>query len=87
MNSLVHADYVNHRSPIQIAIFDDRLEITNPGALPFGLSLDTAISGVSQLRNKVLERTFRELKLTEHWGSGLKRMLEACEEKIFSPQI
>jgi len=81
MNALVHADYANHRSPIQIAIFDDRLEITNPGALPFGLSLDTAISGVSQLRNKVLGRTFRELKLTEHWGSGLKRMLEACSCK------
>lgn len=81
MNALVHADYANHRSPIQIAIFDDRLEITNPGALPFGLSLDTAISGVSQLRNKVLGRTFRELKLTEHWGSGLKRMLETCEQQ------
>lgn len=81
MNALVHADYANLRSPIQIAIFDDRLEITNPGALPFGLSLDTAISGVSQLRNKVLGRTFRELKLTEHWGSGLKRMLEACEQQ------
>jgi len=81
MNALVHADYANHRSPIQIAIFDDRLEITNPGALPFGLSLDTAISGVSQLRNKVLGRAFRELKLTEHWGSGLKRMIEACEEQ------
>jgi ATP-dependent DNA helicase RecG len=81
MNALVHADYANHRPPIQIAIFDDRLEITNPGSLPFGLSLDTAISGVSQLRNKVLGRTFRELKLTEHWGSGLKRMLEACEQQ------
>lgn len=81
MNALVHADYANQRSPIQIAIFDDRLEITNPGALPFGLSLDTAISGVSQLRNKVLGRIFRELKLTEHWGSGLKKMIETCEKQ------
>ena len=31
--------------------------------------------------NKVLGRTFRELKLIEHWGSGLKRMLEACEQQ------
>jgi len=85
MNALVHADYSNQRSPIQIAIFDDRLEITNPGALPFGLSLDTAISGVSQLRNKVLGRIFRELKLTEHWGSGLKKMLETCEEQSIPP--
>ena len=78
MNALVHADYGNHHSPIQVAIFDDRLEITNPGSLPFGLSLDSALSGVSQLRNKVLGRIFRELKLTEHWGSGLKRMLDTC---------
>ena len=82
MNALVHADYANHRAPIQIAIFDDRLEITNPGSLPFGLSLDSALSGVSQLRNKVLGRTFRELKLTEHWGSGLKRMLDACRHQV-----
>lgn len=81
MNALVHADYANHRSPIQIAIFDNRLEIINPGSLPFGLSLDSALSGVSQLRNKVLGRTFRELKLTEHWGSGLKRMLDACRHQ------
>ncbi|KAG6559190.1 Putative ATP-dependent DNA helicase recG C-terminal [Candidatus Rhabdochlamydia oedothoracis] len=81
MNALIHADYANHRSPIQIAIFDDRLEVTNPGSLPFGLSLDSALSGVSQLRNKVLGRTFRELKLTEHWGSGLKRMLDVCQHQ------
>ena len=49
MNALVHADYANHRSPIQIAIFDDRLDITNPGSLLFGLSLDTAISAFKLL--------------------------------------
>jgi predicted HTH transcriptional regulator len=81
MNALVHADYANHRSPIQIAIFDDHLEITNPGSLPYGLSLDTALSGISQLRNKILGRTFRELKLTEHWGSGLKKMIDSCREQ------
>lgn len=81
MNALVHADYGNHFSQIQIAIFDNRLEITNPGSLPFGLSLDSALSGVSQLRNKVLGRVFRELHLTEHWGSGLKRMLETCHHQ------
>lgn len=88
MNALVHADYANYRAPIQIAIFDDRLEITNPGSLPFGLSLDSALSGVSQLRNKVLGRTFRELKLTEHWGSGLKRMVDTCRhQRIPAPQF
>jgi predicted HTH transcriptional regulator len=81
INSILHADYSTRRSPIQVAIFDDRLEITNPGPLPFGLSLETALSGVSQLRNKVLGRVFRELQLIEQWGSGLSRISDICQKK------
>ncbi|HSW72098.1 MAG TPA: helix-turn-helix domain-containing protein [Chlamydiales bacterium] len=78
INAILHADYSTMRSSIQIAIFDDRLEITNPGPLPLGLSLETALSGVSQLRNRVLGRVFRELRLIEQWGSGLARMRNVC---------
>ncbi len=81
INALVHADYSVKGSNIQVAIFDDRIEITNPGALPFGLSLEIAISGFSQLRNKVIGRVFRELDLIEHWGTGLGRMIEVCESQ------
>ena len=66
------------RSSIQVAIFDDRMEITNPGPLPLGLNLETALSGVSQLRNKVLGKVFRELELIEQWGSGLNRINGSC---------
>ena len=81
INALLHTDYSIKGTSIQIAIFDDRMEITNPGALPFGLSLETAISGVSQLRNRVIGRIFRELNLIEQWGSGLGRMLTVCAEQ------
>lgn len=81
INSLVHADFSVKGSSIQVAIFDDRLEITNPGSLPFGLSLETALSGFSQLRNKVIGRIFRELNLIEQWGTGLGRMIETCEKR------
>ncbi|WP_338125543.1 ATP-binding protein [Legionella anisa] len=63
---------------IQVAIFSNRLEITNPGALPYGLSLEKALSGISQLCNRVIGHVFRELKLIERWGSGLGRMVEVC---------
>lgn len=78
INAVLHADYSTMRSSIQVAIFDDRMEITNPGPLPLGLSLEIALSGVSQLRNRVLGRVFRELRLIEQWGSGLARIRDVC---------
>jgi predicted HTH transcriptional regulator len=79
-NALIHTDYSVTGSQIQIAIFDDRIEITNPGALPFGLNLEDALQGISQLRNRVIGRCFRELELIELWGSGLKRMISQCQK-------
>lgn len=79
-NALIHTDYSAAGSQIQVAIFVDRIEITNPGALPFGLNLKDALQGVSQLRNRVIGRSFRELELIELWGSGLKRMISQCQK-------
>lgn len=78
INAIVHADYSIGGAGTRIAVFDDRIEITNPGLLPFGLTLEAALSGVSRLRNRVIGRTFRELRLIEQWGSGIGRMLAAC---------
>lgn len=80
INAIVHADYSIGGSGTRVAIFDDRIEITNPGLLPFGLTLDAALAGVSRLRNRVIGRVFRELGLIEQWGSGLGRMTAACEK-------
>lgn len=80
INAVVHADYSITGSSINLAVFDDRIEITNPGLLPFGLTLEAALSGVSRLRNRVIGRVFRELALIEQWGSGLNRMISTCEE-------
>ena len=81
INALLHADYSIKGSSIQIAIFEDRIEITNTGCLPFGLSFKAALSGISQLRNRVIGRVFRELNLIEQWGSGLGRMINICKQQ------
>lgn len=81
VNALLHTDYSIKGASIQIAIFDDRIEITNPGCLPFGLSFEAALSGISQLRNRIIGRVFRELNLIEQWGSGLGRMLNICQQQ------
>lgn len=81
INALLHTDYSMTGCHIQIAIFDNRIEFTNPGGLPFGQTLPKALSGFSRLRNRVLGRVFRELNLIEQWGSGLQRILAVCHRQ------
>lgn len=80
MNAIVHADYAQQGAPIRLALFDDRIEIENPGLLPFGLTIEDIMQGVSKLRNRVIGRVFHELHLIEQWGSGIQRMTSACQE-------
>lgn len=80
INAFAHADYSQHGAPIRIAIFDDRLEVENPGLLPFGLTVEDLPRGVSKLRNRVIGRVFNALGLIEQWGSGVQRMTTACRE-------
>ncbi|KKL55648.1 hypothetical protein LCGC14_2253320, partial [marine sediment metagenome] len=78
INAVVHTDYSIKGTSIQIAIFDDRIEITNPGALPYGLTLTEALNGMSLLRNRVIGKIFKELKIIEQWGSGFARIFNHC---------
>ena len=80
VNAVVHTDYSQRGAPIRISIFDDRLEVENPGLLPFGLTLEDLPLGISKLRNRVMGRVFHELGLAEQWGSGVQRMITACRE-------
>lgn len=80
INAVAHADYSQRGAPIRLALFDDRLEIENPGLLPFGLTLADLSLGVSKLRNRVIGRVCHELGLMEQWGSGIQRMTAACRD-------
>ncbi len=80
INAILHADYDMKGSSLSVAIFEDRIEITNPGGLHFGMTIENALAGASRLRNRALGRIFRELKLIEKWGSGLKRIQAACKQ-------
>ena len=80
VNAVAHADYSQRGAPIRVSVFDDRLEVENPGLLPFGLTIEDLPRGVSKLRNRVIGRVFHELGLVEQWGSGAQRMIAACHE-------
>ncbi|PIQ82012.1 MAG: transcriptional regulator [Candidatus Omnitrophica bacterium CG11_big_fil_rev_8_21_14_0_20_64_10] len=80
INAIVHADYSQRGAPIRVAIYADRLEVDNPGLLPFGLAIEEIQKGISRLRNRVMGRVFHALGLIEQWGSGIQRILAACQE-------
>ena len=80
VNAVAHADYAQRGGPIRVAVFADRVEVENPGLLPFGLTIDDLPLGVSKLRNRVIARVFHELGLMENWGSGVQRMMTACDQ-------
>lgn len=78
INAIVHTDYAIKGMSIRVGIYDDRIEITNPGSLPFGISMEHIFSGISKLRNRVIGRVFHELGLIEQWGTGISRIRETC---------
>jgi len=88
VNALVHADYAQRGSPIRVAFFDDRIDIESPGFLLPGMTVQDMQSGVSRIRNPVIARVFRELHLTEQWGSGVKRIFaDAAAQGLPEPRV
>jgi ATP-dependent DNA helicase RecG len=72
VNSVVHRDYFS-RDAIQVNIFDDRLEITNPGTIPASLSLQN-FGKLSVQRNPITYHLLRDYKYVEGLGTGVPRM-------------
>ena len=76
VNAVVHRNYINAAaSPITIALYDDRLEVTSPGGLVKGMTIEKMKSGYSECRNKALAAAFAYMNLIENWGSGVKRYI------------
>jgi ATP-dependent DNA helicase RecG len=78
LNAIVHADYSQIGGAFKIAVFDDRLEIENPGLLLPGVTIESMLEGASRVRNRAIARVFRELGAVEHWGTGVRLMRDAC---------
>ncbi len=72
INALVHRDYFDCNA-VQVGIFEDRLEILNPGKLLPGMSLDD-IGALSMQRNPLLYGLLRELKLLEGMATGIPKV-------------
>ena len=66
-------------SCIQVAIYDDRLEVTSPGGLYNGVTYDEIMRGHSRLRNRAIANVLCQMGLVESWETGIKRIQTAVE--------
>lgn len=85
INAICHRDYEDTGN-VQVRIFDDRLEVWNPGTLPPGITLES-LKGEhrSQPRNILIAECFYLIKYIEQWGTGTNRIIKLCKEARLPP--
>ena len=73
VNALMHRDYGITGTQVSVEVYDDRVEIVNPGGLPKGLSARN-LGTVSIRRNELIADLFFRLHKVERIGLGFQKM-------------
>lgn len=76
-NALIHQDFTITGSGPIIEIFENKIEITNPG-YPL-VDIDRIIDNPPKSRNQKIASLMRRLKLCEELGSGWDKIVISCE--------
>lgn len=79
VNALMHRDYSIAGTQISIEVYDDRVEIVNPGGLLKGLSIKN-LGALSIRRNELISDLFFRLHKVERIGMGIQKMKEAMTD-------
>ena len=88
LNAVSHRDY-RAASQVRIFVFDDRVEIINPGELLNQLTIDgIRVGGISQRRNPALAGLLARARRRENLGMGVPALIEALKARgLPSPEI
>ena len=86
-NAVCHRSYLTP-GKIQVALFDDRLEVTSPGMLDSEITIEKMKSGLSKIRNRGIAAAFSCMNIVEAWGSGIPKIFrEAKEYGLREPEL
>lgn len=82
LNAIAHRDY-SIMNAIEIFIYDDRMEIKNPGALLSTITVDALyeLEGMHESRNALIAKVLRENKLMRELGEGMRRIFSLMQQK------
>lgn len=75
VNALIHRDYLLSNTDIELAIYQDRLEVVSPGKLPNGITPERMRAGTRAARNQLLKDIMRDYGYLEHMGMGIPRKI------------
>ena len=78
-NALIHQDFTIRGSGPMIEIFDDRIEVSNPGKLLPTKKIDRLIRTTPESRNEILAAAFRRYNICEERGSGFEKAVASIE--------
>jgi len=80
-NAICHRDYTTPGGAVTIAMYDDRLEITNPGAFHFGITPEKLSQPhESKPWNPIIANVFYRAGIIERWGTGTLNIIKWCEQ-------
>lgn len=84
INSLAHRDYYDKGARTTIEVFDNRVEISNPGGLVSAVPRNE-FGKRSASRNPLIFGLFERMRLVEQIGSGIARMRDVMREEGLTP--
>ena len=85
-NAVIHRDYKITETYTQINIFEDRIEIFNPGCLPPGVTVEN-IKDAQMSRNEIIAARLKELDYLEEYGRGIDIVFNKMKEWRLLPPI
>lgn len=80
VNSVAHRDYFEKGAEVMVEIFDNRVEISNPGGLPKGLK-EEDFGTKTLARNPLISSLLSRAGYIEKLGTGVPRIRQAMKEK------
>lgn len=87
INALSHRDYYEQGAIIHVEIYDNRVEITNPGGLVPQIK-DFEFGTKSFSRNSLIFGLFQRINLVEKVGTGIQRIRSAMKSaELFEPEF
>jgi len=77
-NAIIHQDFFQKGNSVMVEIYDDKIEITNPGE-PL-VDIDRFLDAPPKSRNEILASFMRRINICEERGSGIDKVVELTEK-------